>query len=70
MQKDKKNKLRSRILVEKRAKNMIIEFLNQSNISPRIEFKIEQDASNHLTNYLMKHNLWDGFIKWKEKQGL
>ena len=70
MRKDKKDKLRTRIFIEVRAKNMLVEFLNQSNISPKIQFKIEQEACNHLTNYLLKHNLWDSFIKWKEKQGL
>ena len=70
MNRDEKNKLRTRILIEIRAKNMLVEFLNQSKISPKIQFKVEQAASNHLTNYLLKHNLWDGFVKWKEKQGL
>ena len=70
MNRDEKNKLRTRILIEIRAKNMLVEFLNQSKISPKIQFKVEQAASNHLTNYLLKHNLWDGFIKWKKKQGL
>lgn len=68
MNKDEKNKLRTRILVEIRAKNMLVEFLNQSKISPKIQFKVEQAASNHLTNYLLKHNLWDAFLKWKEKR--
>jgi len=70
MQKDKKDKLRTRILIEIRAKNMLVEFLNQSKLSPKIQFKVEQAASNQLANYLLKHNLWDGFLKWKKKQGL
>jgi len=70
MNRDEKNKLRSRILIEKRAKNMLCEFLNQSNISPKIHFEVEQAACNHLANYLMDHNLWEGFKKWKKKNRL
>ena len=70
MNKEKVTRLRSRAVLEKNSKNTILEFLHQSKLAPAIEFKIEQQASNYLCNYLLNHNLMGSFEKWKEKQHL
>ena len=70
MNTEEKNKLQTRILIEKNSNNLLLEYFRQNKFSPEIEFKAHQSAGCLLMNYIDKHKLLDSFVAWKKKNDL